>query len=180
MLPSQRVSRALINHYDCLQFIAGPELIKRADVIITTYQTVVSEFKTWGTQGADHTATNAKSKAKDPESDEESDDSLIGKSIKKKAPAKKAPKSKAKPCFLFDLNFYRIVLGGLGQPTTFLYLPLTRDYVQTKLKTSRIVRPKRRRHVLPSMAGSVGYSQVLQSKYESLLPLISLSSSPCL
>lgn len=59
-------------------------------------------------QGANHAAP-ASSKSKASKDDSDSDDSLVGKSIKKKAPPKRA--AKAKLCALFDVNFYRIVLG---------------------------------------------------------------------
>lgn len=89
----------------CLQNI-DPEILKRTDVVITTYDVLRSEHKVYS-----GTATKSKTQAaKQHEDNSGSDDSLLGKSLPKKN-AKRAPKAKAKLCALYDIQFWRVVLG---------------------------------------------------------------------
>lgn len=74
------------------RLVAGKTL-EGFDVVITTFQTLASEFGVWETKGQ---------KKMDDESDEEV---LAGR--------KKAPKKKATMSALFDVKWLRIVVGEL-------------------------------------------------------------------
>lgn len=98
-------------------------------MVITTYSTLASELATHTGGGKSKDGAGGKGKAKgkgkgkDAEAEveedaagSESDDSLFGKSLattkKKPAAPKRAPKAKAKPSALYEVNFWRIVLGA--------------------------------------------------------------------
>ena len=129
-----------------------PEILKRADVAITTYEVLRSEHKAY-------TGVAAKSKAqaeKHSEDDSGSDDSMLGKSLKKKAAPKRARKTKAKLCALFEVKFWRIVLGATLLKF-YCQCSLTRPSAQMRPRLSRIEHPKLLRVVLtspPSIDGS--------------------------
>jgi hypothetical protein len=74
--------------------------------VITTYDVLRSEHKV-------HSGLPTKSKTQGPKQNEDnsgSDDSLLGKPLPKK---KRAPKAKAKLCALYEIKFWRIVLGTM-------------------------------------------------------------------
>ena len=83
--------------------IAGKTL-EDYDVVITTFQTVASEYAAF--KGPEFESQAA------PESDGESDDSFVRK-IKKKSAAKK----KKAPHALFDVKWLRVVVGELPSST---------------------------------------------------------------
>ena len=108
---------------DALCFPPDPEVLRRADVVITTYSTLASELATYTGAGR---ATNAgkekgaaKGKLSANNSDSDSDESLAA--FTKKAPSKRTPK--AKPCALYEVAYWRIVLGQL--PDARLWNPLS-------------------------------------------------------
>lgn len=77
----------------CTNRLVAGKTLEGFDVVITTFQTLASEFGVWETKGQ---------KRLDDESDEE-------------VPAgrKKAPKKKATMSALFDVKWLRIVVGEL-------------------------------------------------------------------
>lgn len=84
-------------------------MLKRADVVITTYSVLTSEYKAYSMDGADHSKKTKAAPAKNNDSSD-SDDLGLGKSLKKKAPAKKT-RAKPKYCALYEMGFWRIFLG---------------------------------------------------------------------
>lgn len=86
---------------------------------VTSYTTAASEYASWSGDAKDKTSgAKTKKKTKEhSESDKESEDSdsssNFGKTLKqaraKKAPARKKTK---KHCALFDVQWWRVVLGG--------------------------------------------------------------------
>jgi hypothetical protein len=96
---------------DGLCTLPDPEVLRRADVVITTYSTLASELATYTGAGRVTNSGKGKSVAKGKSSannsDSDSDDSLVA--FTKKAPSKRAPK--AKPCALYEVAYWRIVLG---------------------------------------------------------------------
>ncbi|KAF8314018.1 hypothetical protein DL93DRAFT_1101779 [Clavulina sp. PMI_390] len=90
----------------------NPEILKRADVVITTYSTLTSEHKVHtGSAGRDASKKKAAEEEKKKEEESDSDDSLIGRSLpKKKIAPKRATKEKPKLSALFQVGFWRIFL----------------------------------------------------------------------
>ena len=114
----------------------GPEILKRADVVITTYDVLRSEHKVYN-------GVTAKSKAQSEKQNDDnsgSDDSFLGKSLPKKSASKRAPRAKAKLCALFEVKFWRIVLGAELLCITFAFadpIPCPDEAQAIKNRTSK-------------------------------------------
>lgn len=101
---------------------AGAAILRRAHVVVTTYDTVRSEHAAFAPTAKDETKTTkakAAAKATVVDSDSDSDDSdsereHFGRTVavkKGKAPAK--GKAKEKVCPVFEVKWWRIVLGEI-------------------------------------------------------------------
>lgn len=84
-----------------------PAKLRKAHVIVTTYDTVRSEYLAFNPAGKNEGKAKAKAKTKASDSsDNSSEDEGAG-----RARAKTAKKTSPKACALFAMKWWRIVLG---------------------------------------------------------------------
>ncbi|GJJ11146.1 hypothetical protein Clacol_005377 [Clathrus columnatus] len=104
----------VMQHYGPSRTV-DPDVLARADVVITSYNTVASEHATWAGV-AKNEASSTKSNKKQEESEtinsgsDSGDSSNFGKTLKTKKAEKAAPKKKKKQKALFNVKWWRIVL----------------------------------------------------------------------
>jgi SNF2 family DNA or RNA helicase len=89
-----------------------PAVLKRYDVVVTTYDTVQSEHAVYTPPIKDASATSKKKRPTNLDSDSESDLEDAMAQIKAKR-GKTAPKK----CALFDVKWHRVVLGQCFAPS---------------------------------------------------------------
>jgi hypothetical protein len=97
-----------------LTIVIGSAPLRRAHVVITTYDTVRSEHAAFAPTAKNElkTAANKAKASTDSDSDSDSDADHFGRTVaakKGKAPAKTKPKV----CPLFEIKWWRIVLGKI-------------------------------------------------------------------
>lgn len=79
--------------------------MRKYHVIVTTYDTVKSEYMAYSPSAKDASKASSKKKAsKDDDDDDSESDSFGKKAVKKKGKA-------AKKCALYDTKWWRVVLG---------------------------------------------------------------------
>jgi len=84
-----------------------PSALKRHHVVVTTYDTLKSEYQAYSPPAKDESTATLKKKTPD-ESEDESDDSFVRSTKKKTATGKKEPKKK---CAIYKVKWIRVVLG---------------------------------------------------------------------
>lgn len=89
-------------------FSLDASVLKRYDVVVTTYDTVQSEHAVYTPPIKDASATSKTKKPTSIDSDSESDLEDAMAQLKAKRSSKAASKKK---CALFDVKWYRVVLG---------------------------------------------------------------------
>jgi len=94
---------------------SDPSVLKKYRVVVTTYDTVKSEYESHSPSAKDESAAKKKTKKAAVDSSDDSEHETFGRTIKK--PAKKAV---AKKCALYDVKWWRVVLGEV-----FNHPPLT-------------------------------------------------------
>jgi len=84
--------------------------MRKYHVIVTTYDTVKSEYMAYNPSAKDASKASSKKKAsKDDDDDDSESDSFGKKAVKKKGKA-------AKKCALYDIKWWRVVLGIFSCP----------------------------------------------------------------
>ena len=86
---------------------ADPSVLKKYRVVVTTYDTVKSEYESHSPSAKDESAAKKKTTKKAAvDSSDDSEHETFGRTIKK--PAKKAA---VKKCALYGVQWWRVVLG---------------------------------------------------------------------
>ena len=85
---------------------ADPSVLKKYRVVVTTYDTVKSEYESHSPSAKDESAAKKKTKKAVVDSSDDSEHETFGRTIKK--PAKKAA---VKKCALYGVQWWRVVLG---------------------------------------------------------------------
>ena len=85
---------------------ADPSVLKKYRVVVTTYDTVKSEYESHSPSAKDESAAKKKTKKAAVDSSDDSEHETFGRTIKK--PAKKAA---VKKCALYGVQWWRVVLG---------------------------------------------------------------------
>jgi len=84
--------------------------MRKYHVVVTTYDTVKSEYMAYSPSAKDASKASSKKKASNDDDDDDSESDSFGKkAIKKKGKA-------AKKCALYDTKWWRVVLGIFSSP----------------------------------------------------------------
>ena len=84
-------------------------MFRRYHIVVTTYDTVKSEYVSYSPPAKDESKTSkASSKKSTPDDSDDESEEDFGRTIKKPAVKGKAP---VKKCAIYGLKWYRIVLG---------------------------------------------------------------------
>lgn len=90
-----------------------PAVLQKYHVVVSTYDTVKSEYVAYSSSAKDESKkSKASSKAKVVDSDNNDDDDSESDSFKKAKKAKPKAKAGAKKCALFEVKWFRGVLGA--------------------------------------------------------------------
>lgn len=140
-----------------------PNALRKARVVVTTYDVVKSEYEAHAGNTKDESQTKLavkKKKAATVSDDDDSDDSVehFGRTIAGKAKKSKSPKKSA----LFQVKWWRIVLGK--NVLRFLGTPFQTLFPKMRLTISRTSRPKVLSRAASSKGSSDGVLLVLPCK----------------
>jgi hypothetical protein len=86
--------------------LSDPSVLQKYKVVVTTYDTVKSEYESHSPSAKDDSAAKKKTKKAAMDSSDDSEHETFGRTIKK--PAKKAG---VKKCALYGVKWWRVVLG---------------------------------------------------------------------